>query len=597
MFFTKHMKSLIYENRKVYIIIIFLTIINNFMRMLVPAITGFAVDSVLGSADYNLPTYIQNSINDVGGMDFLKTNIWIIGLAIILVSAVQMTFAFCRGFLVGRTSENISNTIRNRLYWHLQNLPYSEYGNIQSGDVIQRCTSDIETTRRFLADQMMEVFRIVVLVIVAVFFMVQINTILTLSAICVMPFIFIFSIFYSKRIKDSFMKCETTESKLSQTIQENVSGVRVVKAFGREEFELKKFKKYNNKMQENIASFLDTVAYFWAISDSLCFLQYAILIFTGAYLGYKDIITAGEYIMFLNYAVMVIWPVRQLGRIFGDFSKARVSVGRISEILDLELEDLSDDLKPDLSGDIVIDSLSFAYPDSPEIGIIKDLSFVVKKGETVGVLGKTGSGKSSLMHLLLRLYDYDGGSIKINGTELNKINKKYIRENVGIVLQDNFLYAKSIMENLKMANKDIRERDVYNFTKIASIHNTIKNFDEGYNTLVGEKGVTLSGGQKQRTTIARTLMKETPILIFDDSLSAVDTETDLKIRQSLKDNNSGATTFIISQRLTTLMDCNKIVVMEDGKIQCMGTHEELINKDGLYKTIWNIQNLKMDEME
>lgn len=595
MFFTKHMKRLIYENRKLYFFIVILTLVNNYMRMIIPAITGFAIDSVLGEADYSLPTYISNAINNIGGMDFLRENIWIIGIVIVLVSALQMTLAFFRGNMVGRTSENISCTIRNRLYWHLQNLPFSEYGNIQTGDVIQRCTSDIETTRRFLADQMMEIFRILVLVLVAVYFMSKISIILTIASVCIMPFILVFSILYSKRITNSFLKCEHTESKLSQTIQENVNGVRVVKAFGREEFELEKFKKYNNEMQNNLSKFLDTVAYFWATSDSLCFLQYAILIFTGAYLGYKDIITAGEYIMFLNYAIMVIWPVRQLGRIFGDFSKARVSVQRISEILDLDLEDMSDTLEPDLSGDIEIKDLSFAYPDSPDIPVIDGLSFTVKQGETVGILGKTGTGKSSLMHLLLRLYDYDKGSIKINGSELKDINKEYIRKNIGIVLQDNFLYAKSIMENLKMANKDMRERDIFNFTKIASIHNTIKNFDEGYNTLVGEKGVTLSGGQKQRTTIARTLIKESPILIFDDSLSAVDTHTDLKIRQSLKETNKDATTFIISQRLTTLMDCNKIIVMEDGKIESIGTHDELVNKDGLYKTIWDIQNLKMEE--
>lgn len=596
MFFTKHMKRLVLENWKIYVFIIFLTVTNNFLRMLVPGITGFAIDSVLGQEDYNLPIFISNRVEAIGGIDYLSKNIWIIGIVIVCVAAIQMSFAFCRGFFVGRTSEKISNTIRDRLYWQLQNLPYSEYGNIQSGDIIQRCTSDIETTRRFLADQLMEVFRIVVLVIVAIFFMSRIHVGLTIASVFVMPLVFIFSLLFSGRIRDRFLECEETESKLSQTIQENVNGVRVVKAFGREEFELEKFNKYNDEMQTNVSKFLDTLAYFWSTSDSLCFLQYAVIIFTGSYLGFKGSLTAGEYITFLNYAIMVVWPVRQLGRIFGDFSKAHVSVERISEILDLEIEDTSDSLEPDLDGEIVLDNVSFSYPDAPNIPVITGLSFTVAKGETIGVLGKTGSGKSSLMHLLLRLYEYDSGSIKINGSELNKINKKYIRNNVGIVLQDNFLYAKSIIENLRMANKDISDRDIFNFTKVASIHNTIKRFGDGYDTLVGERGVTLSGGQKQRTTIARTLIKESPILIFDDSLSAVDTETDLKIRNSLKENNSGATTFIISQRLTTLMDCDKIIVMEKGKIESIGTHDELINKKGLYKTIWDIQNLKLEDM-
>jgi len=298
---------------------------------------------------------------------------------------------------------------------------------------------------------------------------------------------------------------------------------------------------------------------------------------------------------FSTYVGMLLWPVRQLGRVLTDMGKALVSIERIQEILDEPIEDLDEgDSIKKIKGNIEFKNVSFYYEKGKSI--LDNVSFKVKQGQTVAILGPTGSGKSTLVGLLPRLYDNQEGSIKIDGIDVKKISKRVLRENIGIVLQEPFLFSKTLKDNIRLATSETEEKEIFKAAKVASVHDVIKSFDDGYETAVGEKGVTLSGGQKQRVAIARTIINRSPILIFDDSLSAVDTETDAAIRKRLKKLENKATTFIISHRLITLAEADIILVLDEGKIVQQGTHLDLIEQEGLYKRVWSIQNSLEEEL-
>jgi ATP-binding cassette subfamily B protein len=377
---------------------------------------------------------------------------------------------------------------------------------------------------------------------------------------------------------------------MSNVVQENVNGVRVVKAFGQEYNEMQKFNESNDTLFEKSISFIKVISMFWAAADLSSLLQIGILILAGVVFAVNGQVTVGMLTTFITYEWMILWPVKQVARILGDFGKTMVSVDRIKEILDEDREtDESDDQCPELKGDIVFSNVSFGYPGNDLI--LKNISFDIKRGETLGIIGPTGSGKSTLIHLLQRLFDHTEGTITLGGIDIKRINRKWLRKNIGIVLQEPFLYSKTIRDNIALAYMDASIETVHSAAKTAALHDVINEFDEGYQTLVGEKGVTLSGGQKQRIAIARTIIREKPILIFDDSLSAVDTETDAVIRKELKQNINMATKLIISHRINTLKDADKIVVIENGCITQMGKHKELLEEEGLYKRIYDVQNM------
>lgn len=584
------------KNKTLYIFSIVLTVFSTFFSLLVPLIIKFVVDSILDNKPLDVPVFIKNAIDWVGGVPYLSKHIWIPGAFIILVTIINGILTFLKDRFSVYASENTIKTLKDKLYDHIQKLPYMYHSNSQAGDLIQRCTSDVETVKKFIQSQMMEVFKTLFMLILSMTIMFSLNVKLAFFSIIMIPIIFVYSYIFSSKVKIAFKNSDEKEGALSTVLQENLSGVRVVRAFCRQEFEMQKFLEKNKDYRDTTYNLIKIIARFWSTSDLICFTQIMFVLIASIYMIYNNEITLGTLLLFSTYENMLIWPARQLGRIISDFGKMQVSLFRIDEILDLEIEvETENGLKPDLNGDIVFSNVSFRYEEDKQS--LKNVSFVANKGDTIALLGTTGSGKSTLMHLLLRLYDYTTGSIKINGIELNTIDKKWLREKIGIVLQEPFLFSKSIKENIKMASDNVLDKDIFQVTKIALIHSTIEDFEKGYDTIVGEKGVTLSGGQKQRVAIARTLIKDSSILIFDDSLSAVDTETDSQIRSALKSTNKNIITFIISQRISTLKEADKILVLEDGQITNMGTHDELISKDGLYSRIWKIQNMLEDDFD
>jgi ATP-binding cassette subfamily B protein len=562
--------------------------------MLPPLVIKITVDSALQGLPLDAPAFVIRLIRRAGGVSVLARNLWICALAIAAFTLLSGVFSYFRGRWTAMAAENIAQRLKDTLYDHLQRLPYDYHVKAQTGDLIQRCTSDVETIRRFLANQMVEMARTIFILLFSVSIMAGMNGTLTLVSLIVIPILFIFSAIFYKQITASFLRLDEKEGELQTVLQENLSGVRVVRAFGRPKYEVDKFEEKNAAFCSLGILVTKLLAYFWAFSELLCFTQIGVTLFLGVTLTIQGRLSLGALLVFNTYVGMLVFPMRQLGRILSEMGKMGVSLGRVYEIINTPAETDTGAARPSLREDIVFDHVSFAYENKNPV--LNDLSFTIRAGETIAILGAAGSGKSTMMHLLLRLYDYQG-SIKIGGTELRGIAKDWLRGKIGMVLQEPFLYSKTILNNIRMARFGALDEEIYEAARTAAVHDVIEGFEHGYDTLVGERGVTLSGGQKQRVAITRTLIKNSDILIFDDSLSAVDTETDARIRAALRKSAANVTTFIISQRITTLMEADRIFVLENGRLSSAGTHQELIGRDGLYARIWNIQNTLEEEFE
>ncbi|MBR5947469.1 MAG: ABC transporter ATP-binding protein [Clostridia bacterium] len=569
----------------------------------IPLITSFTIDYVLrdyAELDYSggieVASFIERIIDSIGGRSFLASHLYIMGIILILMTAVNAFATYLRRSQVAYGAEKLAYNMRTRLYDHLANVPYDYHKHVSSGDIIQRCTSDVDTIRRFVQNQLLEIVRTVFMVAVAGYIMFTMNATLAAVSVIIMPLLAVTAYFYCKGVKKHFELSDEAEGALSAAIQENAAGVRVVRAFGQQKSELDSFTEKNRDYRKKAMKLNDLMAYFWGVSDMFGYIQIAISLCFGVYFVITGRLSVGEMLVFSSYTSMLVWPVRQLGRILADLEKAGVSLGRLNEILEHPVEaEPGKALSPEISGNIEFRGVGFGYEDGQDV--LKDISFTARPGETVAILGSTGSGKSSLVQLLQRLYTVREGEILIDGVNINDIERHHLRRNIGIVLQEPFLYSRTIMENVRITRPDANESEVYDAASVAAIHEVIKAFEKGYDTVVGEKGVTLSGGQKQRVAIARMLMQRAPIIILDDSMSAVDTETDAAIRDALQSRREGCTTFIISHRITTLCRANKILVLEGGRLVQQGTHEQLLAVDGLYKRIADIQNLLEDEMK
>ncbi len=590
------MLSLIGQNWTHFLWALIATIMMVIIGFLTPLLLSEIVDSILGSEPFTMPDFLMNPISALGGRDFLRQNLWIPALALILMNIVNGVFTFIKGRSSAIASENIARKLRNDLYRHLQHLPFAYHVKAQAGELIQRCTSDVDTIRRFLAVQVMEVVNTVLMVVIAMSILLPRSVPITLYSLILVPPLFCFATWFFKMVHKSFEVADEADGVLNAVLQENLSGVRVVRAFGQQEREVEKFDRVNNDLRKKNLRLNELLAIYWGGGDAISMTQTLLTLVVCIIYACNGWITVGTLIVFTSTLGMLLFPIRQLGRTLSDAGKAMVSMKRVQAILHEEAEpDEPNAMKPDLHGDIVFDHVSFAYPDD-NVPVLRDVSFTIPAGKTAAVLGGTGSGKSTMMYLLQRLYAPTSGKITIGGVDIQQIDRKYLRAHVGLILQEPFLYSKSIRENVGITAPEQEAERIEHAADIASASGFIAKADKGWETVVGERGVTLSGGQKQRIAIARTLLKDNNILIFDDSLSAVDTETDAQIRAALRHEQKDVTTLIISHRVTTLSQADLILVLENGQITQQGTHAELCSQPGLYQRINSIQNALEEEL-
>lgn len=562
-------------------------------NMLTPQIVRVTVDSVLGSEPFDLPPFLADLLNRLGGAEVLREKLWMIGIVIVGIAVFGFAFFYGSRVFNTKAAETLVKTMRDKVFRHLLALPDDWYGKNRTGDIIQRCTSDINMVKDFLSEQLVSVFRIVVMLALSLFFMFSLHVGLTLIALAGVPVLLTTSLIFHKKVSPEFEICDENEGKLSAIVQENLTGVRVVRAFGREIYEKEKFDNQNRYYMGLWDRVNKMFCRYWSVADLIANLQIMLLVVFGAVFAIRGELSAGAYIAFLSYNGYLTWPIRQLGRVISEMSKAGVSLRRIEGILNAAPErdeDGAEHVTSDYRGDIAFDRVSFSF--DGKTPVLEDVSFTVPAGSTVGILGGTGSGKSTLVRLLDRLYPLPEGSgtISVGGIDIRRLRAAELRSNIGFVLQEPYLFSHTIGENLRLAKQTASDAELRAAAHIACLDSAVEGFPSGYDTFVGERGVTLSGGQKQRAAIARTLVQDTPILIFDDSLSAVDTETDATIRARLAGREGRATTLLISHRTATLMHTDRIVVLDRGRVAEIGTHEELLAKNGIYRRIYDIQN-------
>lgn len=562
-------------------------------NMLTPQIVRVTVDSVLGSEPFDLPPFLADLLNRLGGAEVLREKLWMIGIVIVGIAVFGFAFFYGSRVFNTKAAETLVKTMRDKVFRHLLALPDDWYGKNRTGDIIQRCTSDINMVKDFLSEQLVSVFRIVVMLALSLFFMFSLHVGLTLIALAGVPVLLTTSLIFHKKVSPEFEICDENEGKLSAIVQENLTGVRVVRAFGREVYEKEKFDNQNRYYMGLWDRVNKMFCRYWSVADLIANLQIMLLVVFGAVFAIRGELSAGAYIAFLSYNGYLTWPIRQLGRVISEMSKAGVSLRRIEGILNAAPErdeDGAEHVTTDYRGDIAFDRVSFSF--DGKTPVLEDVSFTVPAGCTVGILGGTGSGKSTLVRLLDRLYPLPEGSgtISVGGIDIRRLRAAELRSNIGFVLQEPYLFSRTIGENLRLAKQTASDAELRAAAHIACLDSAVESFPSGYDTFVGERGVTLSGGQKQRAAIARTLVQDTPILIFDDSLSAVDTETDATIRARLAGREGRATTLLISHRTATLMHTDRIVVLDRGRVAEIGTHEELLAKNGIYRRIYDIQN-------
>lgn len=523
----------------------------------------------------------------------------VLALAFLGLAAMEGGFTFLSGVLSSQTAEGVTRRLRNYLYNHIQHLSFTYHSKTPTGDLIERSTSDVDALRRFFSDQAINVGRILLLFIINFVALLNLNVKLALISIIVIPFILVVSIILFKKVSKSYEAYQEQEATLSTRLQENLAGVRVVKAFSRQSFEMEKFEKDNWEKYVRGKRLTIMHSLFWPLSDVLCGAQMLAGYLVGALMAINGDISVGTYLAYAGMVIYIIYPLRNLGRVIVQTSTGLVSYGRVMDIIKESREPLDQgNYLPsgNVHGEISFENVGFEYENGDHT--LQDISFNVKPGQVIALLGSTGSGKSTLVNLLPRFYEYTNGKILLDGIELNRYPRKYLRQQIGIVEQEPFLFSRTIRENITYGvGREVSDEEVENAARAAAIHDVILTFQEGYKTLVGERGVTLSGGQKQRVTIARTILKNPRILILDDSTSSVDTETEAEIREALQNLMTDRTTFIIAHRIQSITDANLILVMDQGKIIQKGTHKSLAAEKGIYQEIFNIQTQIEVELE
>jgi len=567
------------------------------------ATLALAVSALAKTSVYLLLRFFADDVIVQGkmiGSTMTQTFLWI-GLGFIGLALIEGSGAFLSGRLAAYTAEGITRRLRDFLFDHIQRLSFAYHSATPTGDLIERVTSDVDALRRFFSEQAIGVGRIILLFSINWAAILYINVKLGLISVVTIPLILWVSLWFFKKVTKAYEDYQSQEALLSTTLQENLTGVRVVKAFARQGYEMEKFEKDNWLKYVKGKFLLLMHSLFWPLSDIVLGGQMLFGFVFAAFMAINGEITVGDFVAYTGLLIWLIFPIRNLGRTIVQTSTGKVSYQRLMEITKQAREDLDGgEIQPEgpVRGEIEFKDVSFIYSDGTHY-VIKDISFHIQAGQSIALLGSTGSGKTSLVNLLPRFHDYTGGEILLDGVDLKNYPRKYLREQIGIVQQEPFLFSRSIRENILYGViRKVTQEEIEAAAKAAAVHDVITTFPDGYNTVVGEKGVTLSGGQKQRVTLARTILKNPRILILDDSTSAVDTETEASIREALDNLMESRTTFIIAHRIQSVMKADQILVLDKGQVVQHGTHEELISQTGgMYRRVYDIQTRIDEELE
>lgn len=585
----KSLFSLLGGHIPLLVVSILLVVFHRVTYSFVPLFTQYLLKYLQSSdglvTNVNLPPFILNFLNS--GETMLQTVIFI-ALTLILWQLTRFVMMIFERTIQANLQEQIALEMRVKLFDHIQSLPYHYLNSSDTGDLIQRVTSDVETTSGFVVVRFMDAFGLIFTLFSGAYQMYFLSPLLMYIALATIPIYALSSILYFNKVRKRYKAIEEKEAEMITVIQENIHNIKIVKAFANEKYETEKLDVKNLAHTDERIRTNKIVGYYWGLMDFLALSQYLVITLVGIYLSLNSSLNAPDIAAALMLVGLLIWPVRGLGRLINDFSMANVAMSRINDVLVEESEFIvNGTLKPEINGAIVFKDVSFKFPDA-ENYVLQNINFAIAQGETVAFVGRTGSGKTTLVNLLLRMYEYEG-SITVDGVELRDIEKRHLRRHIGAVLQNPFLYSRSIRENISIANQGAPLPLIENASEIATIDQDIRTFTKGYDTMVGERGTTLSGGQKQRVAIARVLVMDKPILIFDDALSAVDNKTDALIRQALAQKEAQATNLIVTHRITTAKEADKIIVINNNKVEAIGTHDLLAKQKGLYKTLWDIQ--------
>jgi ATP-binding cassette subfamily B protein len=564
--------------------------LSNLFMFGAPLVGKYAIDVVVAS-DLELGIPILAWLATLGGHGAMMAYLWLSAAATCILTAIGAMLQCIRGRWSAMASETIICRLRNQLFQHLTYLPARFYDQADTGDLVQRCSSDVETLRVFLAKDVVDIGRALLLVITVAPILFWLDTRLAVVSLSLIPPLIVFAYRFFARLKAIFLITDEAEAAMTAVLQEHLTGVRVVRAFARQTYEIEKFAVKNDAFRDHNHRMVRLMGLYWGVSDAAAMLQMGLLLFVGAAWVGDGRITVGTLFAFLTYLAMILWPLKALGRVLTDASKAVVALERINDILQ-EREEGSAHHYPvrpaaPSAGRLDVEHVSFGY--APHYPVLHDISFSVAPGETLALVGPPGSGKSTIIRLLLRLYDYDHGSIRMDGLELRTLDRQYVRQQFGAVLQDPFLYSKTIRENLLVGRLDATGTDLDDAVQRGAIDTDIQSFPAGAETLVGERGVTLSGGQRQRLALARALLHEPAILVLDDALSAVDTITEQRILNALESRRGRQTTIVIAHRLSSIMHADHILVLDAGRIVQSGSHDTLAEQIGPYRNLCQIQ--------
>ena len=575
---------------------------------------------------------VQPIVDWMGGGDQVRDNLWIAALAILGLTALAGVFTYLKGRWSNAASERICQNLRDRLCDHLQRLPCAYHDKADTGDLVQRCTSDVETLRLFLSVQVVEIANALIILSVVIPMMLMLDVSMTLVSLSLVPLIVFFAVAFFVKVKHRFKAVDEAEGRMTTVLQENLTGIRVVRAFARQDFERDKFAKPTAEYRDRGFHLIRLLAWYWTTSDLFCLAQLVVALGMGAFWVSQGDMTVGTLYAFLAYLQLMLWPVRHMGRVLTDMGKATVAMGRMQEILSEQEEDAmggwgkgyacpsdttvdtgsaepvarrafatgtrppdnrprareADALPASFAGRLSVRDLSFAYDGGRDV--LSDVNLTVEPGTSLAILGPSGAGKSTLLYLMLRLYEFDRGVIELDGHDIRDLPRDVVRRQFGVVMQEPFLFSKSLGDNIRFGRSSAGDEQVTAAAEAACIHDAISAMTGGYETVIGERGVNLSGGQRQRVAIARALVKQPPVLVLDDALSAVDSRTEGLILEAVRRRKGRQTTVMVAHRLSAAMHADQIVVLDGGRIVQRGTHDDLTQVDGMYRDLWRIQS-------